>query len=54
MAANKKGKSNPPAYTDLTMFPGPFSLNTKATKNDKQTKGKSVPKPKKSGTNPGF
>ncbi|HYT44972.1 MAG TPA: hypothetical protein VEP90_21775 [Methylomirabilota bacterium] len=50
----KKNKSGPPAYTDYTQFPGPYSMNTRSTKNPRLTKGKSTPKPKKSGTNPGM
>lgn len=53
-AAPKKNKTGPPAYTDYTKFPGPYSLNTKSDKNHRLSKGKPTPKPKKSGTNPGM
>jgi len=44
----------PLSPSDYKTFPGPFSLNTKATKKPRLTKGKSTPKPKPSKTNPGY
>lgn len=52
--AAKKGKSTSLSVTDYTKFPGPFSLNTKASKNNKVTKSKSAPKAKQDKTNPAY
>ena len=54
-ATTKKNKSGPTAYTDYKKYPGPFSMNTKADKTARLTKGKSVPKlPKRYKNNPGM